>query len=232
MSEKIEREMRFVLTDGEYEAFKERARYWKDFIRTGRAVHELTVMYDNPNPEYSFYSKDVDGRLRVRTVKPGTADIFPAVTEPGGALLTWKQRIPELTGDQIHREKEIEAQISAEEIDAVILLLEQVLKCPRVSSYERNRETFYMGGVEVASDLFPYGHVVELELKQGEERELKEMAEALGLKEERTSRLSCDDMYRKLCEYEGICEKNDILFCDEQMPKLNTYLEGEEVCRR
>ena len=58
------------------------------------------------------------------------------------------------------------------------------------------------------------------------------MAEALGLKEERTSRLSCDDMYRKLCEYEGICEKNDILFCDEQMPKLNTYLEGEEVCRR
>ena len=59
-----------------------------------------------------------------------------------------------------------------------------------------------------------------------------DVAEALGLKEERTSRLSCDDMYRKLCEYEGICEKNDILFCDEQMPKLNTYLEGEEVCRR
>jgi len=226
--EKIEKEIRFVLTDAEYEMFKKNAQSHASKFKKGKAVIETTTMYDNPNPEYTFYSKEVDGRLRVRTSRPGNADIFASDTETSTAMLTWKQRVPEYNGNLLCQEKEIEAVMTAEDMDAVVSILENVLRCPRVSAYERNRETFYTDGVEIAADTFPYGHVIELEVKNnGTEEELYEVARVLGLDNCRPSVKSCDDMYRWLCEQTGRTAKNDIMFADADMPKLDEVFGGE-----
>lgn len=226
MSKQVEKEIRKVLTDKQYEVFKTKAKTLTEVI-PGHAVKELTVMYDNPNPKYTFYSKEVDGRLRVRTSKPGVCEILAQnQPKPSVSMLTWKQRIPEYAGQKINKEHEIEVQIPAEEMDSMIQILEEVMHCPRVSSYERNRETFYIQGVEVASDTFPYGHVVELELKEAaDEKILEEVAGMLELDACSTSTLSCDDMYKKLCALKHMEPRKDILFDDPDMPKMNEALE-------
>jgi len=225
---KVEKEIRFLLTNSEYEVFKTNAQKHAAMFKTGSAVLETTTMYDNPNPQYTFYSKEVDGRLRVRTARPGMADIFKSDTDTSTAMLTWKQRIPKYLGNMLCQETEIEAVMSADNMDAVVNILENVLRCPRVSAYERNRETFYTDGVEVASDTFPYGHVVEIEVKNGgTEEELYQVAEILGLNECTPSVKSCDDMYRWLCEQTGKKAKNDIMFEDSDMPTLDQVFGGK-----
>lgn len=230
MKNKIEKELRFVLTNREYEELKLRVSELKDVITPGHAVKELTVMYDNPNKELTFYSKEVDGRLRVRTSEAGNAELLACnSTSPSVSMLTWKQRIPKHVGKELNQEYETEVAIDATEMISMISILENVLHCPRVSSYERNRETFYMNGVEVASDTFPYGHVVELELKEGEEQALYAVAKELNLHKCWKSTLSCDDMYRTLCKHERKEAKSDILFSDNDMPSLDQYLIKTEM---
>ena len=94
MNKKIEKEVRKILTDLEYERLKERISK-VDGVVPGHSVKELTVMYDNPNPELTFYSKSVDGRLRIRTSEAGKKDLLPEnFTDTEVSMITWKQRIP------------------------------------------------------------------------------------------------------------------------------------------
>lgn len=221
----LEKELRFVLTDDQFDIFKSNAIANAHRFNVGSSLIELTVMFDNPNPLLSFYSKEIDGRLRMRTSRSGRVGIFEnASTCPTHSILTWKQRIPEFANSNVRIEKEIEVVLAPWEAKQMISILTEVLHCPRISSYERNRETFYTDNIEVASDLFPYGHVVELELKSGEESSLTALADLLGLNQFAQSHLSCDDMYRLLCKKADVEPKNDILFLDKSMPKLNDYL--------
>lgn len=230
MNKKIEKEVRKILTDLEYERLKERISK-VDGVVPGHSVKELTVMYDNPNPELTFYSKSVDGRLRIRTSEAGKKDLLPEnSTDTEVSMITWKQRIPKYKNakEEINREYEIEVNIESKEMRSMIMILENVLHCPRISSYERNRETVYIDNVEIASDTFPYGHVVELELKDSDdENELMRVMHLLELDKCKTSTLSCDDMYKKLCTLNGINAKTDILFNDDTMPSLNKALEND-----
>lgn len=230
MNKKIEKEVRKILTDFEYERLKERISK-VDGVVPGHSVKELTVMYDNPNPELTFYSKSVDGRLRIRTSEAGKKDLLPEnSTDTEVSMITWKQRIPKYKNakEEINREYEIEVNIESKEMRSMIMILENVLHCPRISSYERNRETVYIENVEIASDTFPYGHVVELELKDSDdENELMRVMHLLELDKCKTSTLSCDDMYKKLCTLNGINAKTDILFNDDTMPSLNKALEND-----
>ena len=230
MNKKIEKEVRKILTDLEYERLKERISK-VDGVVPGHSVKELTVMYDNPNPELTFYSKSVDGRLRIRTSEAGKKDLLPEnSTDTEVSMITWKQRIPKYKNakEEINREYEIEVNIESKEMRSMIMILENVLHCPRISSYERNRETVYIDNVEIASDTFPYGHVVELELKDSDdENELMRVMHLLELDKCKTSTLSCDDMYKKLCTLNGINAQTDILFNDDTMPSLNKALEND-----
>ena len=230
MNKKIEKEVSKILTDLEYERLKERISK-VDGVVPGHSVKELTVMYDNPNPELTFYSKSVDGRLRIRTSEAGKKDLLPEnSTDTEVSMITWKQRIPKYKNakEEINREYEIEVNIESKEMRSMIMILENVLHCPRISSYERNRETVYIDNVEIASDTFPYGHVVELELKDSDdENELMRVMHLLELDKCKTSTLSCDDMYKKLCTLNGINAKTDILFNDDTMPSLNKALEND-----
>ena len=229
MNKKIEKEVRKILTDLEYERLKERISKL-DGVVPGHSVKELTVMYDNPNPELTFYSESVDGRLRIRTSEAGKKDLLPKnSTDTVVSMITWKQRIPKYRNakEEINREYEIEVNIESKEMKAMIMILENVLHCPRISSYERNRETVYIDNVEIASDTFPYGHVVELELKDSDdENELMRVMHLLELDKCKTSTLSCDDMYKKLCTLNDLNAKTDILFNDDTMPSLNKALEN------
>lgn len=226
MSETIERELRFVLASMDYNAFKATLRDRLGEFGQGVCSHETTVMFDNPNPELTFYSAMVDGRLRLRSARPTEADILTRPLRPTCSMLTWKQRMPEHSGSTIRSEREIEVPLGPDQVDAMEAILVDVLRCPRVSSYERRRELLTSDGVEVAVDLFPYGHVVELELKGGSESKLPRMAESLGLQEAWISKLSCDDMYRLLCSRAGRDAKADILFGDAEMPSVDEFLKG------
>lgn len=224
--EMLEKELRYVLSDVQYEIFKKNVQNNNKLFILGNSLLETTIMYDNPNPALTFYNKTVDGRLRLRTAKISNGDIFNynSILEPQ-SMLTWKQRIPEYAKTDIRIEREIEVHFKQEEADLMALILSDVLKCPRISSYERYRETFYTDYIEIASDLFPYGHVVELELKDGTEKNLIELAKILELTSMPRSRLSCDDLYKLLCEKAGIQDNTDILFADTTMPQLNDYLD-------
>jgi len=95
----IEREMRFYLSLKELKSWQTSL---KQFHFNGR-YHEITIMYDNPNLEYTFYSDYIDGRLRLRAGTPTNDKL-----SNGYGLVSWKQRIPELKDEIMRHENEIE----------------------------------------------------------------------------------------------------------------------------
>lgn len=225
MNDWVEKELRFVLPSNEYDHLRSRISDRLSEFELGDCALETTVMYDNPNPDLSFYRPEVDGRLRLRTRRPATGD-FPTRPYTGDSVLTWKQRIPEHADALVRAEREIEVPLPGAEADAMRAILSDVLRCPRISSYERRRETLYLRGVEIALDLFPYGHVVEFELKPGADTDLLALAAELGLGRARVSLLSCDDMYRELCARAGRPPRADILFDDADMPCVDEFLDA------
>lgn len=221
-----EYEKRYVLSAEAFLEFRNALQDAQPGAREGYAVRELTVMYENPNPSLSFYAADVDGRLRLRTAQSIDPEILRHPSMRDVAVLTWKQRIPEHAKSDMRIEREIELEIPTAGVSALRSILEDVLHCPRVASYERNRETVYWDGIEIAIDTFPYGHVVELELKEGDESDLERVASALSLSSARVSHLSCDDLYDLLCDKAGVAPRSDILFNDPEMPSIDKHLDA------
>lgn len=229
MPSKIEEELRFALSTSEFSELRARLRELNPPFVPGVCAHELTVMYDNPNPTLSFYTPSVDGRLRLRSMTSAEPVVLSErhVVAQATGLLTWKRRVPELDTDEVRREEEVEIALAGEALASVEFLLTDVLRCPRISAYERTRETLYIGGVEVALDLFPYGRIVELELKSGDVSSLHSVAETLGLNASQISLLSCDDTYRVLLAEVDGTERTDIMFDDETMPQLDNLIASQ-----
>lgn len=182
--------------------------------------YELTIMYDSPNPQHTFYSPRIDGRLRLRI---GTPTTKTQSKKMGYGFISWKQRIPSLSHKLVRHENEIEFDFDPKQINAVKMILEDVLKCPKISSYERYRTHYSMKNVQVTIDEFPFGLVLEIESKKGNmtnEKELIAAATLFDLSPEQSSRLSCDDMYHALCKKANIQPQPHILFNDRNMPQL------------
>lgn len=209
----IEREMRFYLPLKELELQQVAL---KQFHYKGR-YHEITIMYDNPNPDYTFYSLSIDGRLRLRaakqTDKNSTSDDY--------GLVSWKQRIPSLKNEIMRHENEIEFNFNPTELHAVQSILEDVLHCPKISSYERYRNHYENGNIHITLDEFPFALMLELEINgnsESAEKQLINILSLLKLDSSSASSYSCDDMYRELCFKENKQPKPDILFNDPDMP--------------
>lgn len=218
---KIEKEIRYYFSE---ETLPELIKKLKSLYKYTHSYHEVTTMYDNPNPDYTFYSKEIDGRLRLRCSKSVDAPLFGDKTgesEIAQCLITWKRRLPNKMHEAIRKEEEIEYRTSFEEFDSVKSIFENVLKCRRVSSYERIRNFFIADGIHITCDQFPYGIMLELELESdSDERALFDEINKLGLKSEDASNLSCDDKYFELCKNNGITQLDDIEFSDKTMPKI------------
>lgn len=184
---------------------------------------EVTTMYDNPNPDFTFYSEKIDGRLRIRNSEQiDDRGIGPNQSSHGSAcLVTWKRRLPEKKSNKIREEEEVEININADEAEQVVLIFEHILKCPVVSSYERVRHFFYGKNLQITLDEFPFGLMLEFELKgSGNDATLHKSISEMGLELDQASHLSCDDKYHELCENAGIKPRNNIKFSDSTMPTI------------
>lgn len=228
-TDSIERELRYVLTSSQYDRLVNNLSKYS--LNRGYCVHETTAMYDNPNPELTFYSQRIDGRLRLRTCSAVSPRILKSAEERELTLLTWKQRL-ENNKEDLRAEREIEISIDQSQTDSLIELIEGVLCRPRISSYERIRETILIDGIEVAVDEFPYGYVVELEIKDGSIHDLERVKDDVIPNGSKISHLSCDDLYQLLCDNIGAEAKKDIRFADDDMPKIDSALDEDCVLTR
>ena len=177
--------------------------------------YECTDQYNHPMKKYDFYSKEIDGRFRVRKT------IGDNISK---CMITWKRRLKENVKELIHQEEEIEVSINPEEYDKLCSLLEEVIHLSIVESYERYRSIFSNEDIEIVVDEYPFGLCVEIENKsktKDAETVIKEWLSKLKLDINEAYRLSWDDKYAELCKEQNKEIYNVVRF-DKDMPKIST----------
>ena len=178
--------------------------------------YEKTIQYNHPMKEYNFYSKEIDGRFRIRITK-GKDD--------SKCMISWKKRMGEVKQDDINQEEEIEVGIDTQDYDNLIKLVNDVLHMDRVVSYERYRHVFKNDEVEVVVDKYPFGVCLEIENKIDSDDidmikdNVKKWVSMLGLRIEDSYKLSWDDKYSELCKEQGKTIYSDVLF-NKDMPEM------------
>ena len=210
----MEEEIRFYFSYDKYEELLEKLKKIKE-LRNEGCYLELTIQYDHPNQEMSFYDKKNDGRFRLRS----SINIENNVEK---SKISWKRRIDN-ENKNINVEEEIEVELNANQVNNLQTLLEQVLKMKRIESYQRYRNVFANSDVEIVVDKYPFGIALEIENKsktQKGEAVINKWVKELNLNIEERYKLSWDDKYTSLCKEQGITPVKDVIF-DENiiMPK-------------
>ena len=93
----MEVEVRFYYPISEYNnkvSCLEKIKYLKN---DGRK-YEKTSQFNHPNLEYDFYSKEIDGRFRVRLTESDNIR---------KCKLSWKRRLPNTTETNVNKEEEV-----------------------------------------------------------------------------------------------------------------------------
>ena len=176
--------------------------------------YECTDQYNHPMKEYDFYSKEIDGRFRVRKT------IGDNVSK---CMITWKRRLKDKVEELIHKEEEIEVSISPEEYENLCLLLSNVLHLSMLESYERYRSIFSNEDIEIVVDEYPFGLCVEMENKSEDknaEDVIKNWLAKLNFNINNAYRLSWDDKYSELCKEQNKKIESIVRF-DKDMPKVS-----------
>ncbi|MGW8318532.1 MAG: class IV adenylate cyclase [Candidatus Promineifilaceae bacterium] len=121
-------------------------------------AHERNIRYDSDRRDLVR-----DGKLlRLR--------------QDANAYLTFKaEPAPRLVSDEVRVREELEIQV--DDFDTTAAILER-LGFQEVQVYEKYRETFVLGSVEVTLDELPFGDFMELE---GSEDDIRAAADELGL---------------------------------------------------
>ena len=182
-------------------------------LKMGSRCYEKTSQFDHPNSEMSFYSKEIDGRFRIRITKSD---------EIAKCKISWKRRIPTTQTTDVNQEEEIELSIKYDEYDNLMFLINNVLKMKNVESYERYRTAFTNDEIEISVDEYPFGIALEIENKSNNtspKRVVRKWTEILGLDIDKAYRLSWDDKYSELCKSQNIKQYNHVTF-DKPMPKV------------
>ena len=125
-------------------------------LKMNERSYEKTLQYDHPNSNMSFYSKDIDGRFRIRVTKSSSNS---------KCKISWKKRLSNTTKTDVNKEEEVELNINYEEYDNLMFLINNVLKMKFIESYERYRTTFENDEVEISVDEYPFGIALEIENK-------------------------------------------------------------------
>ena len=209
----METEIRFYYSIDSKDKVLKHMKKFKELEDKGR-FYECTDQYNHPMKEYDFYSKEIDGRFRVRKT------IGDKVSK---CMITWKRRLKDNVKELIHQEEEIELAIKPEEYDNLCLLLENVLHLTLVESYERYRSVFSNEDVEIVVDEYPFGLCIEIENKSKDkepETVIKEWVSKIGLDINEAYRLSWDDKYSELCKEQNKKIENIVRF-DKEMPSVN-----------
>lgn len=175
--------------------------------------YEKTLQFDHPCAEMSFYTKEIDGRFRVRITK---SDVISK------CKLSWKRRLVNTRDDDVNKEEEIELNINYNEYENLLFIIENVIKMKTIESYERYRTTFINSEIEIAVDEYPFGIALEIENKSDSEEPqqiVKKWVERLGMDIKKAYRLSWDDKYSELCKEQNVERYNHVIF-GLPMPKV------------
>lgn len=208
----MEYEVRFYFAREKLEKLIKKIRNVEGLSMQDRC-YEKTLQFDHPCSEMSFYSKEIDGRFRVRITKNDTIS---------KCKLSWKRRLFSTTQTDINKEEEVELSINYNEYENLMFLIENVLKMKSIESYERFRTIFTNNEVEIAVDEYPFGIAVEIENKSDSEEPQKivrKWVEKLGMDIKKAYRLSWDDKYSELCKEQKIERYNHVTF-DIPMPQV------------
>ena len=137
-------------------------------------VYEKTMQYDHPDKKHSFYNKEIDGRFRIRITKNDNIE---------KCKISWKRRLKDTTKSSINKEEEVEINISYNEYNNLIFIIENVLHMKSVESYERYRTCFINDDIEISIDEYPFGIALEIESKTNNHPEevIKYYTSLLGL---------------------------------------------------
>ena len=208
----METEVRFYYSLDSENKIIEKLKTIEGLIYDDR-YYEKTDQYNHPMKEYNFYSKEIDGRFRVRKTENDNKS---------KCMITWKRRINNETGI-IHQEEEVELSIDPKEYDNLEFLLKNVLHLDLVESYERYRSLFHNDDVEIVVDKYPFGIAIEIENKSKTKdgiEVVKEWTQRIGLDINKAYTLSWDDKYTSLCREQNKNIESIVRF-DKDMPKVN-----------
>ena len=195
----MESELRFYYANNKYEKLNQMLKAYKELKYEG-CFYELTVQYDHPMNEKSFYNKEIDGRFRVRISK----EINDGQSK---AKISWKRRCIQTLKGSVNKEEEVELNFKYEELNNLKFLLEDVIQMKKVESYERYRNVFSNEDIEIVVDKYPFGIALEIENKSKEknpEATILFWVNRLGLNADKAFRLSWDDKYTQLCKEQNV----------------------------
>ena len=207
----METEVRFYYSSTSKDNIIKYLDTFKELEFQGR-FYEITDQYNHPMKEYDFYSKDIDGRFRVRKI------IGDSISK---CMITWKKRLN--SNELIHNEEEMEISIEPEEYDNLCLILEKVLHLELIESYERYRSVYKNEDVEIVLDEYPFGLCIEIENKSNTkvaEEVIKDWLDKLNFNITEAYNLSWDDKYEELCKEQNIKVEKIVRF-DKEMPRVN-----------
>ena len=210
----MESEIRFYYPDAKYEELNKKLKTFNELKYKG-CFYELTVQYDHPVDDQSFYRKEIDGRFRVRISKEIS-------TNESKAKISWKKRNIDAFDGVINKEEEVELEFKYEELDNLTFLLENLIKMKKIESYERYRNVYSNHDIEIVVDKYPFGVALEIENKSDEkspEETIMFWVNKLSLDVGDSFRLSWDDKYTQLCREQGVEVFKDVTFGVE-MPKV------------
>ncbi len=208
---KMEYEVRYYYPLKDIDKIKKKIENINNLTKSNRK-YEKTSQFNHSDKNYNFYSKEVDGRFRIRITK----DINESKCK-----LSWKRRLATTTESDINKEEEVELNIMANEYDNLIFIVKNVLHMNEVESYERYRTTYSNNEIEIALDEYPFGLAVEIEAKKEENSEniVRKYVDMLNLDANRKYRLSWDDKYEELCKDQNIEHFNHVAF-NKEMPEV------------
>ena len=182
-------------------------------LTKGLRTYEKTVQFNHSDPNYNFYSEEIDGRFRVR---------ISSNDEKTKCKLSWKRRLKDTTETNINKEEEKEVTINPEDIENFMFIVNNVMHFTVVESYERYRTIFTNDDIEISVDEYPFGIALEIENKSTEkdpEETVNYWVEKLGLSYSDSYRLSWDDKYLELCKEQNIESYSEVTF-DKKMPSV------------
>lgn len=208
----MEYEVRFYYPSSEINSLLDKLSELKELEKKPR-TYEKTVQYNHSDSKYDFYSKEIDGRFRLRLSKN---------IEESKCKLSWKRRLPNTTENLVNKEEEKEVRISYEDVDNFIFIIENVMHFKVVDSYERYRTIFTNEDVEISIDEYPFGIALEIENKsstKNPEEVVMNYASKLKLNIKDSYRLSWDDKYVELCKEQNKKIYNEVTF-DKDMPSI------------
>lgn len=201
----MEEEVRYYYSTKDEKRLLDKLSSFEELDYLGE-FYEKTIQYNHPMKELNFYSKEIDGRFRVRMTKNSQVE---------KCMITWKRRLKDISCDEINQEEEIEVRIDSRDYDNLINLLTNVLRLERIESYERYRHVFQNNDVEIVVDKFPFGIALEIESKTIEKNArvvILYWLNKLELDLNKSYKLSWDDKYNELCKEQNKEVYKDVMF--------------------